>query len=88
MCPKKLCKTCARGIPDRSPKICAKRCAGASENGAEIVRNLRGGAAAQFARNIGVGLPRMCVHKFSRIFSQKLEFFPETKMYGQKMSQA
>ena len=51
------------------------------------MRNVSGGAPAQFSQNIGVGLPRMCVHKFRAIFATCLKFLTETKLYGQKMSQ-
>ena len=51
---------------------------------AEIVRNLCGGAPAQFAHNIGVGLPRMCVHKFRAFFRQNMSFSLRPSCTGKK----
>ena len=62
--PENLCERCA-GASKNDQRLCTI-CAGGVEKCAEIVRKLCGGAPAQFSQNIGVGLPRMCVHKFGR----------------------
>ena len=83
-------KNCAKLVREEFPtgprKFVRKMCGGIRKC-AEIARNLCGCAAAQFARNIGGGASENVRAQVSRIFAPKLEFFPETKLYGQKMSQ-
>ena len=67
-CARENCaKLVRRAFPTGPRKFVRKMCGGIRKC-AEIVRDLCGGALAQFAPNIGVGLPRMCVHKFRAIF--------------------
>ena len=60
-------------FPSDPRKFVRKMCGGIQKC-AEIVRNLCGSEPAQFAETIGVGLPRMCAHKFCAIFRQNLNF--------------
>ena len=53
---------------------------------AEIVRNLCGGATAHISHSIGVGLPRMCAHKFRAIFAQILNFSHRPGCTGKNVS--
>ena len=66
-------KLVRRAVPTSSRKFVRKMCGGIQKC-AEIVRNLRGGAPAQVSQKIGVGPPRMCVHKFRAIFATNLNF--------------
>ena len=64
-------------------KFVRKMCGGIRKC-AEIVRNLCGGAPAQFAQSIGVGLPRMCVHKFRAMFRHNLNSSLRPSCTGKK----
>ena len=67
-CARENCAKLVREEFPTGPRKFVRKMCGCIRKCAEIVRNLCGGAPAQFARNIGVGLPRMCVHKFRAIF--------------------
>ena len=69
MCPRRFCKTCAGGNPDRSQKICAKDVRGHPKC-AQIVRNLCGGAPAHFAQNIGWGFRECACTNFVQSFAE------------------
>ena len=73
-----------RGAFPTDPRKFVRKMCGGTRKCAEIVRNLCGGAPAQFAHIIGVGLPRMCVHKFRAFFRQNLSFSLRPSCTGKK----
>ena len=83
-CVRKNCAKFVRGALPTGPRKFVRKMCGGIRKCAEIVRNLCGGAPAQFARNIGVGLPRMCVHKFRAFFRQNLSFSLRPSCTGKK----
>ena len=67
-CAQETCAKLVRGTFPTDPRKFVRKMCGGIRKCAEIVRNLCGGAPAQFAQNIVVGFPRMCMHKFCAIF--------------------
>ena len=67
-CARENCAKLVRGAFPTSPGNFVRKMCGGIQKCSEIVWNLCGGAPAQFAQSIGVGLPRMCVHKFRANF--------------------
>ena len=83
----KIVQNLCAGHSRQIPEILCKKCAGASKNVLRLCEICAGGSAAQFTQNIGVGLPRMRVHKFRAIFHWNLNFSLRPGCTGKKMSQ-
>ena len=62
------CAKLVHGAYPTGPRIFVRKMCGSIRKCAEIVRNVCGRASAQFAQNIGVGLPRTCMHKCRATF--------------------
>ena len=86
--PERIMQLVRRELPTCPRKVVRKMCRGTSKC-AEIRRSLCGvqGATAEISHSIGVGFPRMCAHEFRAIFAQIWNFFTQTRLDGQNMSQ-
>ena len=79
-----LCAGHSRQVPGN---LC-ERCAGASENVLRLCEICAGVHLRNLRRVLGWGFRECACTIFAQFFATTLYFFSETKLYGQKMSQA
>ena len=83
-CAPENCAKLVRGAFPTGPRKFVRKMCGGLLKCAEIVRNLCGVPLHKSAQNIGVGFPRMCVHKFRANFRKNLNFSLRPSSMGKK----